>query len=248
VIAVIAYAGWYRFSAIESGTTAVVQPVPARLAHLAEKPAEPSIPPASGPDGARVVAATPSPDPEATKPVVAAPPVPSPTPLPSKEAMGPPVPPVIAKQFAASAATPQLAAAANLGAPPAAPTLAPQVLAPPPSAGSGDGPRLQVKAISESWVQVREKQGGVLLNRVLRSGETWPVPSDKGPLLMTTGNAGGTALIVDGAAQAPLGPDGAVRRDIPLDLASLGDPKAGAAPLTDPAGPPPRPGPVSRTN
>ncbi|MEO8714133.1 MAG: DUF4115 domain-containing protein, partial [Acetobacteraceae bacterium] len=52
--------------------------------------------------------------------------------------------------------------------------------------------------------------------RVLRAGETWPVPAQP-DLVLTTGNAGGTLLIVDGVASAPLGPPGAVRRDLPLD-------------------------------
>ena len=39
--------------------------------------------------------------------------------------------------------------------------------------------------------------GQVLLNRVLRTGETWPVPA-KPSLLLSTGNAGGTELVVDG--------------------------------------------------
>ncbi len=38
----------------------------------------------------------------------------------------------------------------------------------------------------------------MLLNRVMRGGETWPVPKGAA-LLLTTGNAGGTELLVDGA-------------------------------------------------
>ena len=68
----------------------------------------------------------------------------------------------------------------------------------------------------DSYVQVRDKQGPVLLNRVMRAGETWPVP--KGPgLTLTTGNAGGTEVLLDGQAAAPLGPTGAVKRDVSLE-------------------------------
>jgi cytoskeleton protein RodZ len=56
-----------------------------------------------------------------------------------------------------------------------------------------------------------------LFSRVLRAGETWPVPA-RPDLVLTTGNAGGTVLVVDGVASAPLGASGAVRRDLPLDL------------------------------
>ena len=74
---------------------------------------------------------------------------------------------------------------------------------------------LRVK--SGGWVQVREKQGQVLLNRVMRPGETWPVPM-KPQLLLTTSNAGAMELLVDGVAAPAIGPAGVLRRDVPLDL------------------------------
>jgi cytoskeleton protein RodZ len=77
-------------------------------------------------------------------------------------------------------------------------------------------------------VQVRDRQGPVLLNRVMRSGETWAVPA-KGQLLLTTGNAGGTELLVDGVVAPSLGGDGAVRRDLPLDPDLIRDGKLAAA-------------------
>ncbi len=73
----------------------------------------------------------------------------------------------------------------------------------------------------DSWIQVREKNGPVLLNRVMRAGETWPVPKGQG-LLLTTGNAGGTEVLLDGAPTASLGGAGAVRRDVPLDMDTVG--------------------------
>ena len=76
--------------------------------------------------------------------------------------------------------------------------------------------RLVLRVKADSWVNVREKQGAVLLNRVMRMGETWPVPP-RAQLLLTTGNAGATELMVDGQLTPPLGAVGAVRRDIPLD-------------------------------
>ena len=95
-------------------------------------------------------------------------------------------------------------------------TPTPLVSAAAPSVAIVDGSRVVLKFKADSYVQVREKQGAVLLNRVMRSGETWPVP--KGPnLVMTTGNAGGTDVLVDGVTAAPLGASGVVRRDISLD-------------------------------
>ena len=84
---------------------------------------------------------------------------------------------------------------------------------------SPPGGQTLLRFTAASWVQVRQKQGPVLVSRVMRPGETWPVPPD-GPLLLTTGNAGGTEIVVDGVAQPPLGPPGAVKRDIPIGAAS----------------------------
>ena len=106
--------------------------------------------------------------------------------------------------------------------PVAAPAPTPPAPAPPPVT---EGPRVVLRFKADSYIQVRERQGAVLLNRVMRAGETWPVPRGT-PLLLTTGNAGGTELVVEGVASPTLGAAGSVRRDIPLDADSL---KPGAA-------------------
>ena len=94
------------------------------------------------------------------------------------------------------------------------------VNAPPPV-----NTRIILHAKSGGWVQVREKQGQVLLSRVLRSGENWPVPM-RPQLLLTTSNAGAMELLVDGVAAPAIGPAGAMRRDVALDADLL---KAGKA-------------------
>jgi len=109
---------------------------------------------------------------------------------------------------------------------PAAPTLNPEPpmadaasavsAAPASPAPVTDESRMLLRLNSDTWIQVRERQGHVLLNRVMRGGETWPVPKGAA-LLLTTGNAGGTELLVDGEATPPLGPSGAVRRDVALE-------------------------------
>lgn len=105
--------------------------------------------------------------------------------------------------------------------------------APPPPLPAADalpeGTRLVLRAKTDSWMQVRDRQGTVLLNRVLRAGETWPAPP-KLALLLTTGNAGGTEILVDGKATAVLGPDGVVRRDLLLDPDAARDGKLAPAP------------------
>jgi len=64
----------------------------------------------------------------------------------------------------------------------------------------------------------------VLLSRTLHAGETWDVPA-RSNLLLTTGNAGGTDLLVDGVPTGALGGSGAVRRDLPLDPDQIKDGK-----------------------
>ena len=83
-------------------------------------------------------------------------------------------------------------------------------------ATAADQGRILVRATADAWIQVKDRAGAVLLNRVLKVGETWPVPPRMN-LLLTTGNAGGTDLIVDGSATPSIGGAGAVRRDLPLD-------------------------------
>ncbi len=99
-------------------------------------------------------------------------------------------------------------------APPAppAPALAPVV----EPALASDTPRVILRLKADAYIHVRERQGPVLLNRVMRGGETWVLPSGA-PLLLTTGNAGGTELVIEGTASPALGPSGAVRRDLLID-------------------------------
>jgi cytoskeleton protein RodZ len=121
------------------------------------------------------------------------------------------------------------------------PTVSPLALPPPVAAASAqpvvppaaDGGRLVVRAKAEAWVQVRDKAGPVVFNRTMRAGETWPVPNKAG-LLLTVGNAGGTEVLVDGIATASLGAEGAVRRDLPLDLDQVRDGKLSALPAVPP--------------
>ena len=47
--------------------------------------------------------------------------------------------------------------------------------------------------------------------------------------MLTTGNAGGTDLVVDGVTSPSLGGNGAVRRDLPLDPDLIKDGKLAAA-------------------
>jgi cytoskeleton protein RodZ len=54
----------------------------------------------------------------------------------------------------------------------------------------------------------------------LRAGDTYFVPNRPG-LLLLTGNAGALEVSVDGQALPPIGPIGAVRRNVSLDPENL---------------------------
>jgi cytoskeleton protein RodZ len=82
-------------------------------------------------------------------------------------------------------------------------------------------PRLVIQATQDSWVQIRNKKDEAILTQVLREGDSYEVPEEKG-LVLLTGNAGGITLVVDGKPLAPLGPVGSVRRNIALDPDALG--------------------------
>ena len=54
------------------------------------------------------------------------------------------------------------------------------------------------------------------MTRILRAGDSYRVPNRNGLTLMT-GNAGALEILVDGKPVPPIGPFGAVRRDVSLD-------------------------------
>ena len=81
--------------------------------------------------------------------------------------------------------------------------------------------RILVRARMASWIQVRDDIGNQLLTtRLMRAGDTFRVP-DRPGLTLLTGNAGALEILVDGETVPPLGPIGAVRRDVTLDIERL---------------------------
>jgi cytoskeleton protein RodZ len=217
LLAVGAYVGWYRMSGDSHPTVQMVQTVPERLAPLAAKTVIAPPPPVS------------LAQPPADLPMLAAaPPMPSYSPSSAAAAVAPggfkmAMQPPSASQPGATPSGAALAPSLAVASPGAIPAIDP---------AAPVGARILLRAKADAWMQVREKGGQVLFNRVLRAGETWQVPA-KSSLLLTTGNAAGTEVLVDGVVSAALGGDGAVRRDLPLDadaikdgkLAAIGQPK-----------------------
>jgi len=91
----------------------------------------------------------------------------------------------------------------------------------PSSVGPG-GPRVELVAVADSWVHIRNAENQTVFARILREGDRYSVPADPG-LEMITGNAGALRIFVDGKEVPALGPMGAVRRNVSLDPESLRD-------------------------
>ena len=83
-------------------------------------------------------------------------------------------------------------------------------------------PRIVIRATAESWVQVNDANGGLVMHRILRPGDSYLVPDANG-LNLITGNAGGLEILVDGERIPSLGGHGVVLRDIDLDAGRLVD-------------------------
>ena len=82
--------------------------------------------------------------------------------------------------------------------PPAAPQLPPGAAAGGRIFGADNADaRVVLAATSDSWVQVRDAEGELLLTQVLRTGDSFLVPNEPG-VTMRTGNAGGLSITVDG--------------------------------------------------
>jgi cytoskeleton protein RodZ len=80
--------------------------------------------------------------------------------------------------------------------------------------------RVVLRALGTTWVHVSSATGDYRYVQTLEPGDTLLVP-DRPDLSLWTGNAGGLEIVVDGRTLPPLGPDGEVVRDVPLDPESL---------------------------
>lgn len=80
--------------------------------------------------------------------------------------------------------------------------------------------RIVLTAVADAWVEIRDAQDALLLTRVLRAGDVYYVPDQPG-IRLQTGNAGALNFTVDGQDVAPIGPAGAVRRNVPLEPEAL---------------------------
>jgi cytoskeleton protein RodZ len=127
-----------------------------------------------------------------------------------QNAVSPPAPtPPSPPDATATPATPSPATAEQTAAVPVAPAVAPPA-------------KVVIRANRDSWIEIRDKDDNVVLQKVLRQGESFNVPDQKG-LLMTTGNAGGIVIELEGKPLQSLGSLGVVKRGIKLDPPALAD-------------------------
>ncbi len=159
---------------------------------------------------------------------------PAPQTKPSAGQMAQPVQPVktpiaASGTVAGAAPAPGTATSTTLTTPPAPPSGATQA-APGAAVLSAEPAGKAILATGDSWVEVKDASGNILFSRLMREGDTWPVPDLPG-LTMTSGNAGGTEIADHATTTPPLGAAGTVVRNYALTPAQATPPNpAKAAP------------------
>jgi cytoskeleton protein RodZ len=197
------YGTWYYLSTGERSRPERVAELPSELLPLAsaQRSSEPVTPPAAQAAAETEPPAAPRADFRVPTPTsselgstgesVLAPPAPPPAQTPALSAAESPLPSAPAPVSAGPASLPQ-----NEGQ---------------RAYGIVDGTaRIVIRATADSWVRVRDVGGSVLLDHVLKAGESYHVP-DRPGVSMRTGNAGGLEITVDGKPAPPIGPNGAIR-------------------------------------
>jgi cytoskeleton protein RodZ len=173
LLCIFAYVGWYRLSGEGRLPPEVMAPIPERLARLAQQALPPApVPSRPAPAAPVTVAANPvggtpgqPPGPVAGQ---------SAAPAPSMSASADPAPMRADPAPAVQPISPSSAAAA-LVHDPAADALT----------QANDKGRILLRATADAWIQVKDRNGNLLLNRILKAGETWPVPRQDNLLLTT---------------------------------------------------------------
>ena len=187
-------------------------------AQASQSPAPDAVAPAAVPAPAAAVSVS------ASAPV--AEPVVAPTAI-APAAVATPEAPVTEEEAGASDVTPEpvpLDPADSNQTAATAPLANETVIAEPPAEAAPvatPGKRIVLRASKDSWVEIFDAQEEVVLQRILRAGETFAVPDLPG-LTMNTGNAGGVVIELDGKARPALGSVGVVKRGVKLDPVSLG--------------------------
>jgi cytoskeleton protein RodZ len=224
IVAACGYGAWYYLSTGERSRPERVAAVPEELQRAVKGEQTPS-PAAAAPP---VETAQPSPPPGAAAP--------SPAPrlssdLPAPQASPPTPGPATGDQPGRSLVASSAVAALPQPAAPISPASGDNTRATDPAridaaavpagdAGAKGGKRIDIRAITDCWIQVRSgADQSIVFSRVLKAGDTYHVP--RAGLVLRTGNAGALALLVDGKPAPPIGGIGAQRRNVALDPQAL---------------------------
>lgn len=90
----------------------------------------------------------------------------------------------------------------------------------PPAQAAPATDQIQLEFIEKSWIQIKDRQGGIVVSRIFAAGEVYTISSSP-DLLMTIGNAAGVRMRVGEKTLAPLGGKGDVRRNFVLDAQKI---------------------------
>ena len=90
-----------------------------------------------------------------------------------------------------------------------------------------------IEALQSAWVEIKDQSGKTLYTGILKATQLLPLP-DTTKVTMTTGNAGGLRLVLNGQPQPAFGQLNEVKRNIVIDVAAA-IPAAMPAPVTTPA-------------
>ena len=221
------YGGWYYLSNGDRSELELVPPVPERLladdtvpAQADQRPLTTATGVASGDTGLA--------SPNATPTTAVAAPMRTGGETRAAPERAEPAPPRIAeaREPAAAAAEttvrrePAPLSPRNEVAALAAPVASEADIGSAPVVAATAGSRVTLRARLDSWIQVSGEDDELLLTRILRAGDTYAVPNRPG-LTLLTGNAGALEISVDGRVLPPIGPIGAVRRNVSLDPEDL---------------------------
>lgn len=103
-------------------------------------------------------------------------------------------------------------------------SLNPDVVAaePPQSLLAKAGMKDQIELVitEDSWLQIKNTEGAIVVEQVLKPGDKYIVPHDQ-DLTLSTGNAGGITVFIDGKKVKKLGETSQVKRDVALKAATF---------------------------
>jgi len=212
--AILIYGSWYGYSAATRTSVNLSPMLPATTAAVTDSPAAQSSPPLVAPtanlvipppnDGIALHAAPPA-DPVASAP----PPAPAKAAIDTDAVVKAADKPVVATKVAMMAPLPPATTTVDASSTDkeASPAVA------PPG-------RLALRAEKETWVHIADAKDNTVFDKVMKPGDTYPVPDTEG-LKLTTGNSGGIVLVLDGKDLPKLTRDSSILHDIPLDISKL---------------------------